>query len=142
MWAQRPIVEKHARYALYRPSAEAIASRVCDLPNRCFTSLVFNFSVYFMTKLRQDVSGFFIFWLFGFTTLVTMLMLFRAVGSLSRTYSQSMTPVGTLIFGFTIYTGFPVPVKYQRPWLSWFRFSNPVSYAYEALMVNEANNIV
>lgn len=32
LYAQRPIVEKHERYAFYKPSAEAFASMLCDLP--------------------------------------------------------------------------------------------------------------
>src|SRR5438552_1484989 len=32
LYAQRPIVEKHDRYALYKPSAEAISSMIVDLP--------------------------------------------------------------------------------------------------------------
>ncbi|KAJ9493403.1 Multidrug resistance protein [Exophiala xenobiotica] len=32
LYAQRPIVEKHARYALYHPSAEAFASMLMDMP--------------------------------------------------------------------------------------------------------------
>jgi len=34
LWDQRPIVEKHFQYAFYRPSTEAIASMLCDLPNK------------------------------------------------------------------------------------------------------------
>lgn len=34
LYAQRPIVEKHARYALYHPSAEAWASMLTDMPSK------------------------------------------------------------------------------------------------------------
>jgi ABC-type multidrug transport system permease subunit len=32
LFAQRPIVERHKRYAFYHPSAEAFASMLTDLP--------------------------------------------------------------------------------------------------------------
>lgn len=32
LYAQRPIVEKHTRYALYHPSAEGMASMLTDMP--------------------------------------------------------------------------------------------------------------
>jgi hypothetical protein len=32
LYAQRPIVDKHARYAFHRPSAEAFASMATDMP--------------------------------------------------------------------------------------------------------------
>ena len=42
LYAQRPIVEKHARYAFYHPSAEAFASMMIDMPYKTLNSIVFN----------------------------------------------------------------------------------------------------
>lgn len=42
LYAQRPIVEKHDRYALYHPSAEAFASMLTDMPYKIANSIVFN----------------------------------------------------------------------------------------------------
>ncbi|KAH8701389.1 AtrD, ABC-transporter [Phaeosphaeriaceae sp. PMI808] len=140
MWAQRPIVEKHARYAFYHPVAEGIASMVADLPNKIITSLLFNMCLYFITNLRRTASAFFIFWTFAFVAMVTMSMLFRMVGSLSRTYEQSLAPVAIMIFNFIIYAGFVIPPDYQVPWLGWIRWINPIGYAYESLMINEFRN--
>ncbi|KAF2710378.1 ABC transporter protein [Pleomassaria siparia CBS 279.74] len=140
MWAQRPIVEKHSRYVFYHPIAEGIASMVADLPNKVITSLFFNVSLYFIANLRQSASAFFIFWLFAFVAMLTMSMIFRMVGSLSRTYEQSMAPVAIMIFNFIIYAGFVIPPSYQVPWLGWIRWINPIGYAYESLMINEFRN--
>ncbi|RAL15135.1 uncharacterized protein BO97DRAFT_421926 [Aspergillus homomorphus CBS 101889] len=38
-----------------------------------------------------------------------MSMIFRSVGSLSRTYAQSLAPVSIMIFNFIIYAGFVIP---------------------------------
>ncbi|PVH97056.1 P-loop containing nucleoside triphosphate hydrolase protein [Periconia macrospinosa] len=119
MWAQRPIVEKHSRYVLYHPFTEGIASMIADLPNKVLTSLFFNTCLYFMANLRRSAIGFFIFWLYSFVAMVTMSMIFRMVGSLSRTYEQSMAPVATMIFNFIIYAGFVIPPAYQVPWLGY-----------------------
>lgn len=43
LYAQRPIVDKQARYAFYHPSAEAFASMATDMPYKimkCACSLV------------------------------------------------------------------------------------------------------
>ncbi|KUJ19331.1 ABC transporter Cdr4 [Mollisia scopiformis] len=96
MWAQRPIVEKHARYAFYHPAVEGVASILCDMPNKIATSILFNICVYFMTNLRRSLSSFLIFYLFTFVTIMTMTMFFRMAGRL-----------------------------------------NPMSFAYESLMINE-----
>ncbi|GMG30719.1 unnamed protein product [Aspergillus oryzae] len=39
LWQQRPIVEKHDKYALYHPSAEAISSLIVDLPAKALVSI-------------------------------------------------------------------------------------------------------
>ncbi|ORY70232.1 AtrD, ABC-transporter [Pseudomassariella vexata] len=137
MWAARPIVEKHHKYKFYHPFVESTASMICDLPNKIFTSIGFNLSIYFMTNLRRTPGGFFTFYLFSFTCLVTMSMFFRMVGSLSRTIEQSMAPVANLMLLFIIYAGFVIPAKYMHPWLGWIRWINPIGYAYESLMINE-----
>ncbi|KAJ6436823.1 ATP-binding cassette, subfamily G (WHITE), member 2, PDR [Purpureocillium lavendulum] len=67
LYAQRPIVEKQAKYAFYHPFAEAIASMICDLPNKVLTALGFNLALYFMTNLRRTPGHFFVFLLFAFT---------------------------------------------------------------------------
>ncbi|KAJ6014996.1 hypothetical protein N7540_009587 [Penicillium herquei] len=137
LWAQRPIVEKQSRYAFYHPVAEGIASTLTDLPVKALTSLCFNISVYFLANLRRTASAFFTFWLFGLVVMVTMSMIFRSVGSISRTYAQSLAPVSIMIFMFIIYAGFVIPPSDQVPWLSWIRYFNPIAYTNESLMINE-----
>lgn len=88
LYAQRPIVEKHAKYAFYHPFAEAIASMLCDLPNKIVTAIVFDLALYFMTNLRREVSAFFVFLLFTFVCTLTISMYFRSIAALSRTLSQ------------------------------------------------------
>ena len=60
LFAQRPIVEKHTKYAFYHPFSEAIASMICDLPNKIGTAIFFNITLYFITvshaRLRFDSS--------------------------------------------------------------------------------------
>ena len=139
IWAQRPIVEKHDRYSLHLPVSEAIASMLCDLPNKILTSLLFSLAVYFMANLRRTVGAFFVFYLFSFVALLTMSMVFRLMGSLSKRIEQSMAPGAVMTINFLIYAGFVVPVPYMVPWFGWMRFINPIAYAYESLMLNEVS---
>ncbi|KAJ5885523.1 hypothetical protein N7495_010033 [Penicillium taxi] len=140
LWAQRPIVEKQSSYAFYHPVAEGIASMLSDLPVKALTSLCFNVPIYFLTNLRRTTSAFFTFWLFGLVVMVTMSMIFRSVGSISRTYAQSLAPVSIMIFNFIIYAGFVITPADQVPWLSWIRYFNPIAFANESLMINEFRN--
>jgi ABC-type multidrug transport system permease subunit len=137
MWAQRPIVEKHHRYAFYHPFTEAIASMICDLPNKILISILFHLPVYFLTNLRRSASAFFTYWILMFATILAMSSVFRTIGSLSRTIEQTSAPSAILIVLAIIYTGFVIPPRYMVPWLSWFRWVNPLAYAYESLMINE-----
>ncbi|KAI0188150.1 ABC-2 type transporter-domain-containing protein [Xylaria flabelliformis] len=140
MWTQRPIVEKHHRYAFYHPFAESLASVLCDLPNKITVSILFHISLYFLTNLRRDAAAFFIYYLFNILVFLTMSCLFRMIGSVSKTIEQTMAPVSVVVVILIAYTGFVIPVNYMVPWLAWLRWLNPLAYAYESLMINEIAN--
>ncbi|KAK0644573.1 ABC-2 type transporter-domain-containing protein [Cercophora newfieldiana] len=137
LYAQRPIVEKHDRYALYHPSAEAVASMICDMPYKIANCIVFNITLYFMTNLRREPGAFFFFLLISFFTVMTMSMMFRMIASVTRTLSQAMVPAAIIILALVIFTGFAIPLDYMLGWCRWLNYIDPVAYAFEALMVNE-----
>jgi ATP-binding cassette subfamily G (WHITE) protein 2 (PDR) len=137
LYAQRPIVEKHSRYALYHPSAEAFASMLTDMPYKIVNAITFNLVLYFMTNLRREPGNFFFFVLISFTLTLVMSMFFRSIASLSRSLVQALAPAAILILGLVMYTGFAIPPSYMLGWSKWIRYINPVSYGFEALMVNE-----
>ncbi|CZT45851.1 probable ABC1 transport protein [Rhynchosporium secalis] len=141
LYAQRPIVEKQAKYAFYHPFAEAIASMLCDLPNKIGTAITFNLALYFMTNLRRTPENFFIFFLFAFMCTLCISMFFRSIAAMSRTLSQAMAPAALFILTLVIYTGFAIPTKNMVPWFRWLNWLNPVAYAFEALMINEFHNL-
>ncbi|KAE8453210.1 hypothetical protein EG329_011277 [Mollisiaceae sp. DMI_Dod_QoI] len=137
LYAQRPIVEKHSKYAFYHPFAEAIASMICDLPNKIGTATAFNLALYFMTNLRRTPGHFFVFYLFTFICTLTISMYFRSIAALSRTLSQAMAPAAIFILALVIYTGFAIPTRDMHPWFRWLNWIDPVAYAFEALIINE-----
>lgn len=75
LYAKRPIVEKHNRYALYHPSAEAIAAMITDLPYKIVNCIICNVTLYFMTNLNRAAGPFFFYLLISFTTTLTMVSL-------------------------------------------------------------------
>ncbi|KAI0008379.1 ABC-2 type transporter-domain-containing protein [Xylariaceae sp. FL0662B] len=137
LYAQRPIVEKHSRYALYHPSAEAVASMLCDMPYKIMNAVTFNIPLYFMSGLRREPGAFFFFLLITFTTVLAMSMIFRTIASASRTLSQAMVPAAMLILDLVIFTGFVIPIGYMLDWCRWLNYLDPLAYAFESLMVNE-----
>ncbi|KAF2198452.1 putative multidrug resistance ABC transporter [Delitschia confertaspora ATCC 74209] len=140
LYAQRPIVEKHSRYALYHPSAEAFASMLTDMPYKILNAITFNLVLYFMTNLRREPGPFFFFVLISFCLTLVMSMFFRSIASLSRTLSQALAPAAVLILGLVMYTGFTIPTKYMLGWSRWIGYIDPVGYGFESLMINEFHN--
>ncbi|KAI1635230.1 ABC-2 type transporter-domain-containing protein [Biscogniauxia mediterranea] len=137
LYEQRPIVEKHSRYALYHPFSEAISSIICELPCKILSSIAFNIPIYFMGNLRREVGPVFIFLLFGFTCTLTMSMIFRTIAQTTRTIQQALTPAALFILGLVIYTGFVLPTNSMQGWLRWINYIDPIAYAYESLVANE-----
>ena len=137
LWDQRPIVEKHVSYALYHPAAEALASMICDLPNKLLLTTFFNIPLYFLANLRRSTGAFFIFYMFAFASLLAGSMLFRTIGAVSRTLTASIAPGAAFILMLVIYTGFVLPIPTMQPWLQWLRYMDPIGYAFESLMINE-----
>lgn len=137
LYAKRKIIEKHARYALYHPSAEALASMVVDLPYKLVNVIITNITMYFMGNLRREPGAFFFFLLVIFTTTMTMSMLFRLIASITKSIAQAMAPSAIILLGLVLYTGFTIPTQYMRSWISWCRWANPIYYGLESIMLNE-----
>ncbi len=137
LYAQRAIVEKHSRYALYHASAEAFASMLTDIPYKVANAVIFNLTLYFMTNLRREPGPFFFFLLTSFIATLVTSMIFRTIAACSRTLEQALAPAAILILVVVIYTGFAIPTTYMLGWSRWMNYLNPMSYAFEALMANE-----
>jgi ATP-binding cassette subfamily G (WHITE) protein 2 (PDR) len=140
LYAQRPIVDKHARYAFYHPSAEAFASMLCDMPYKISNSILFSLTLYFMTNLRREPGPYFFFLLITFTLTMVMSMIFRTIAASSRTLTQALCPAALLILGLVIFTGYVIPTPDMLGWCRWINYLDPISYGFEALMVNEFHN--
>jgi ABC-type multidrug transport system permease subunit len=142
IYAERPVVEKQNRYALYHQSTQAIASYLCDLPYKIANMLVFNILVYFMSHLRREAGAFFFFCLVTFLATLVQSAIFRTLASITRTSDQAMIPSAVLGLGLglMIYTGFTMPTAYMPGWSRWMAYINPLAYSFEALMANEFHN--
>ncbi|BCS12093.1 hypothetical protein ALUC_50139S [Aspergillus luchuensis] len=137
LYAQRPIVEKHASYAFYHPMSEAMASMICDLPCKILSTLSFNLPLYYMSNLRRESGHVVIYLLFAFMSTLTMSMIFRTIAQLTRTIAQALTPIALGVIGLVVYTGFVLPTRNMQVWLRWLNYINPIAYSYETLVANE-----
>ncbi|RCK65837.1 Multidrug resistance protein CDR1 [Candida viswanathii] len=137
LYEARPVVEKHRKFALYRPSADALASIVSELPVKLAASISFNFVFYFMVNLRREPGRFFFYWLMNIFATLVMSHFFRSVGAVTTSLEGAMTPSTILLLAMVIYTGFVVPKPDMLGWAKWISYINPVAYVFESIMVNE-----
>lgn len=141
LYALRPIVEKHNKYAFYRPSAEALSSLIVDMPTKICAALAFNMVLYFMVNLRREAGAFFIFFLFSFFSSVIATAIFRLIASVTKTVEQAFTPASLAMFLMLTTTGFIIPIVDMHPFIRWVHYLNPMAYSFESLMINEFRNL-
>ena len=137
LFEARPITEKHKRYSLYRPSADAFASFLADVPAKVVSSVCFSVIFYFLVHFRRDPGRFFFYLLINIVVSFVMSHLFRCVGSLSKTIVGAMVPASMLLLCVALYTGFSIPKRSMHGWSKWIWYIDPLSYLFEALMTNE-----
>ncbi|KAI9736782.1 MAG: hypothetical protein M1834_000986 [Cirrosporium novae-zelandiae] len=137
LYAQRSIVEKHSRYALYHPPAEALASILTDMPCKILNVLIFNLTLYFVTNLRQNPGALLFFTLILFFLTLAMSMILRAIISISRALSDATVPTGVLVLGLVVYAGFAIPPGDMLGWARWINYLDPLAYSFESLLINE-----
>ncbi|KAB5517392.1 ABC-2 type transporter-domain-containing protein [Coniochaeta sp. 2T2.1] len=133
------VISKQVSFAFYRPSAEAFARILVDIPVKLGLAICFNVVFYFLAGFAMTASQFFTFFLFVFVTTLAMSMIFRTIAAATKTLSQAMAVAGVLILALVIYTGFVLPSPYMHPWFKWMSYINPLFYSFEALLVNQAH---
>ena len=137
LYSKRPIIAKHASYKFYHPFSEALAGVVSDFPIKLVSGVVFNTTLYFLSDLRYEPGPFFVFFLFTFMSVLCMSQIFRTVAAASKTMTQALAVAGVVLLAAVIYTGYVIPRPNMHPWFGWIFWINPLSYAYESLIVNE-----
>ncbi|KAF9764062.1 hypothetical protein IL306_002905 [Fusarium sp. DS 682] len=137
LYAKRKVVEKQSRYAFYHPSAEALSAMATDLPYKIVNAILLNCTLYFMCNLRREPGPFFSFLLFSFSVTLCMSMMFRFIGSATKSISQALAPACIILLALVLYSGFAIPPAYMQNWLGWIRWINPVYYGLESVFLVE-----
>jgi ATP-binding cassette subfamily G (WHITE) protein 2 (SNQ2) len=96
--------------------------------------------MYFMCELDVDVSKFWIYLLFVYTTTFCITSMYRMFASLSPTIDDAVRFSGLALNLLIVYTGYVIPKPQllgQYIWFGWLYWVNPVSYAFEGALSNE-----
>ena len=141
----RVVIARHRDYAFYRPSAVSIARVITDFPLILAQVIVFGILAYFMTNLDRDVSKFWIYMLFVYTTTICITALYRMFAALSPTIDDAVRFSGIALNLLVIFTGYAIPkpqLLQQKIWFGWLYYINPLSYAFEGVLSNELSGRV
>ena len=64
-------------------------------------------------------------------------MLFRFMGSSTKTAAQALASTTVILLAIILFTGFAIPTNHMLGWSRWINYANPVAYAFESLLINE-----
>jgi ATP-binding cassette subfamily G (WHITE) protein 2 (SNQ2) len=141
LFAQRPIVVKHAKAAMYHPFIEAAALTIVDVPITFFTIMIFSLILYFMVGLQASAGQFFTFFLFIFSMALVMKAWFRCVAAAFGSPAPAQTIAGILLLMLVLYTGYSIPKPSMIGALKWITYINPIRYGFEGLISNEFHTL-
>ena len=136
----RVVIARHKEYAFYRPSAVSLARVLADFPLILLNVIPFAIIMYFLTNLERDVSKFWIYILFVYTTTISITALYRMFASLSPTIDDAVRFSGTALNLLIVYTGYVIPkpqLLHQKIWFGFLYYLNPIAYSFEAVLTNE-----
>ncbi|KAG0330231.1 hypothetical protein BGZ99_007092 [Dissophora globulifera] len=137
----RPILYKHKNFAMYRPSAFAIAQICVDIPLIMVQIFLFSFVLYFMSGLQLQAGKWFLFCLILFLTALCMTAFFRMWAAVSATFDAASRNSGLILLALILYSGYMIPYQGMHPWFIWIFWINPLAYAFKALMSNEMRGL-
>jgi ATP-binding cassette, subfamily G (WHITE), member 2, PDR len=64
-------------------------------------------------------------------------MLFRFLGSSTKTASQALAPTAVVLLGLVLFSGFSLPTRTMLGWCRWINYINPLGWAFESLLIND-----
>ena len=136
-YRQRPIIIRHKRFAMLRPSADALSHTLLDIPARFVPLGLFNIIMYFMAGLSYDAGKFFIFFFLTMLVTFSMVSFFYSLTASFRSAAVATMIAGLVIIDCGLYAGFAIPRPSMVVWWRWLSYCNPISFGFEVLLTNE-----
>ncbi|KAI0076391.1 pleiotropic drug resistance ABC transporter [Panus rudis PR-1116 ss-1] len=140
LFAQRPVVLRQSRAAMYHPFVESLSTTLVDVPKMAIILTFFSVVLYFLVDLRQDAAACFIFTLYVFSMTIILQALFRSMAAAAKSPAPAQTVGGFFTLVLIIYTGYTIPQPSMIGALRWISYINPLKYGFESMIVNEFHN--
>ncbi|KAF8179876.1 pleiotropic drug resistance ABC transporter [Pholiota molesta] len=142
LFAQRPIILRQQKAAMYHPMVEAVAMTLVDMPFTLGTMILFSIIIYFIVRLQQTAHNICItFLVFILVVALAMKAFFRALASAFPSEAPAQALAGVLLLALSLYTGYQIPRPSMIGALRWISYINPIYYAFSALMTNEFHTL-
>ncbi|PPQ68464.1 hypothetical protein CVT24_005561 [Panaeolus cyanescens] len=141
LFAQRPIVLRHEKAAMYHPLVEALALTLVDIPFTFITIVLFTVIIYFIVKLQQSAKQFFTYFVFIFGVAISMKAFFRGLAAAFGAEAPAQAVAGVMILVLSLYTGYQIPRPSMIGALRWLSYINPLLYGFDGLMTNEFHTL-
>jgi ATP-binding cassette subfamily G (WHITE) protein 2 (SNQ2) len=142
LFAQRPVVLRHHKAAMYYPFIESLAHTVVDIPITFVIQGIFSVLLYFLVDLQRTAAQFLlaifnlqndlevlispnsIFFLVVFTMTTAMKAFFRLVAAAFKEESSATSVAGIGVLVFSLYTGYTIPRLSIPGALRWITYLN------------------
>ncbi|KAF8153344.1 pleiotropic drug resistance ABC transporter [Crassisporium funariophilum] len=141
LFAQRPIILRHKKAAMYHPMVEALAMTLVDVPFTLVTMILFSIVLYFIVDLQRSAGQYFIFFVFILVVALGMKAFFRGLAAAFRKEAPAQAVAGVLLLALSLYTGYQIPRPSMIGALRWISYINPILYAFEGIMTNEFHTL-
>jgi ATP-binding cassette subfamily G (WHITE) protein 2 (SNQ2) len=138
----RPVLAKHKEFAFYHPAAVCIGQVMADLPLYFVQVSLFAIVIYFMVGLKETAGAFFTYWIFLYTTGLTMTAYFRFTGAAFASFDAASKVSGFSVTIFVTYVGYMIAKPQMHPWFVWLYWIDPLAYAFEGMLSNEFKDTV
>ncbi|KAL0563795.1 ATP-binding cassette transporter snq2, partial [Marasmius crinis-equi] len=137
LFAQRPIVLRHMKFALHHPWIDQAALFLVDFPITLLQLTAFSVMVYELVQLQQSFGQFLVFLIIIVSVALAMKGWFRAVSAAFITEAPAQSLAGVSVIAFALYAGYMLPKESMVRGLHWITYVNPLRYGFDTLMVNE-----
>ncbi|EGO01341.1 hypothetical protein SERLA73DRAFT_159769 [Serpula lacrymans var. lacrymans S7.3] len=141
LFAQRPIVRRHQKAAMYHPFIEGLAMTLVDIPVTFCTISIYCIILYFLVGLQRTAAQFFTLFLFVFVTAIIMKSLFRGLAASFKAEAPAQAIAGIMVLALSLYTGYLIPMPSMIGGLKWITYINPIRYSFEAILTNEFHTL-
>jgi len=134
---ERPIHYKHGDANFYHTTAFVVARLAASLPMRAIEILAFGIPVYWMVGLDASASAFFLYLVILLTYAFALKILYGIIAQILPN-KQNVLSFGTfLVLLFSLFGGFIVYPEVIPDHYQWLYWSNPMAWAFQALLLNE-----